>query len=291
MRKKVVVNSKRSPAADIWYRFCKNRTAMIGLIIITIIILLAVFADVICNYDLQAIKQFPLERLQPPSTQHIFGTDAFGRDLFARIIFGARYSLSFGIICTSLALFLGGLIGAASAFFGGIVDNIIMRVFDALMCIPGLLFMLAIISAFGPGLNNMMLAIVISSIPGYARMVRVIVLGIVRQDYIEASKAVGVRNFRIISWHVLPNAVGPIIVNAMMSIAGLIMSAAALSFIGMGIQPPAPEWGAMLSESMTYLRLYPHIVLFPGLAILLTALSFNLMGDGLADALDPRMKD
>lgn len=290
--KKITAMSRRqSQFADVWYRLRRNRTAMFGLIVLVIIFLFAIFADVIADYDSQVLEQYPEIRLQLPSWEHPFGTDSFGRDLFARIIHGARYSLSFGFICTFISLIGGGILGAASAFFGGRVDDVIMRILDAFMCIPGLLLALALVSALGPGLTNMMIAISISSIPPYARIVRSAVLTVVQQEYIEAARASGVGTFRTIVLHVLPNAVGTIIVNATMSIAGLILAAAGLSFIGMGIQPPAPEWGAMLSESTTYMRRFPHIVIFPGLAILITALSFNLLGDGLAEALDPRMRD
>jgi peptide/nickel transport system permease protein len=290
-KKTPAMGMKQSQWADVWYRLRQNKTAMIGLIVILIIFFFAIFAGLIANYDTQVLEQHAEARLQTPSLAHPFGTDQFGRDLFARIIHGARYSLSFGIICTFISLVGGGILGATSAFFGGKVDNWIMRAMDALMCIPGILLALALVAALGPGLTNMMIAISISSIPGYARIVRSAVLTVVRMEYIEAAKACGVGPIRTIMLHVLPNAIGTITVNATMSIAGLILAAAGLSYIGMGIQPPAPEWGAMLSESTTYMRLYPHLVIFPGLAILITALSFNLLGDGLTEALDPRMRE
>ena len=290
-KRKIVYDKKQSQLADIWFRLKKNRAAMIGLTIITIIILAAVFADVIADYDGRVIAQFPKERLQPPSAQHWFGTDAYGRDLFARIVHGARYSLAFGLICTAISLVGGGVLGATTAFFGGKIDYIIMRILDTIMCIPGMLLTLSLVAALGAGLKSIMIAISISSVPGFARVVRSVVLTVVRMEYIEAAKSLGVGTARTILYHVLPNAIGIIIVNAMMNIASLIMTAAGLSFIGMGIQPPAPEWGAMLSEAQGSMRLYPHVVLVPGLAIVVTALSFNLLGDGLSDALDPRMKD
>ena len=183
------------------------------------------------------------------------------------------------------------MFGATAAFFGGKVDALITFVADAVICLPSTLLSLCLVSVLGPGLRNLMIAIIISYTPSFVRIVRSIVLGITNQEYIEAAKAIGVPSLRNIFVHVLPNAVGMIIINATMNISSLILSAASLSFIGMGIQPPAPEWGAMLNDSLTYLRSYPHIVLFPGLAILLTSLSFNLLGDGLSEALDPRMKD
>ncbi len=290
-KKKVVLNNKQSQIADVWFRLRKNKTAMVGLFIIIIILFFALFADFIADYDTKVIEQNPVERLQGPSFKHIFGTDAYGRDLFARIVHGARYSLSFGVVCTIISLIGGGILGATSAFFGGKVDNIIMRILDAFMCIPAMLLSLSLVSALGPGLENIMIAISISSIPGFARVIRSVVLTVVREEYIEAARACGVSTTRTIILHVLPNAIGPIIVNATMNVAGLIMAAAGLSFIGMGIQPPSPEWGAMLSEAQIYMRLYPHLVFVPGLAIVITALSFNLLGDGLSEALDPRMKD
>lgn len=290
-RKAIILDRKHSQFSEVWYRLKKNKTAMFGLVVLAIIFASAILADVIANYDTKVLEQYPQERLQLPSWKHPFGTDAFGRDLFARIIHGARFSLAFGVICTIIAITGGGILGSASAFFGGKVDDIIMRAMDAFMCIPGMLLALALVSALGAGLTNMMVAISVSSIPPFTRVVRSAVLTVVQQEYIEAAKASGVGTLRIILLHVMPNAVGTIIVNAMMSIAGLILAAAGLSFIGMGIQPPAPEWGAMLSESTTYMRLHPHIVIFPGLAILITALCFNLLGDGLAEALDPRMRE
>lgn len=290
-KKNLVYDTGASPAADIWYRFRKNKAAMFGLVVIIIIVILALCADLIADYDTEVIAQNAAEKHQTPSLKHPFGTDHLGRDLFARIVHGARYSLLFGVVCTVIALSIGGIIGAVSAFFGGRVDNIIMRILDAFMCIPSMLLSLAMVAAFEPGLRSIMIAITIASIPGYARIVRSTVLTVVRQEYIEAARAVGVGTARSIVFHVLPNAIGPIIVNAMMSISGLIMSAAGLSFIGMGIQPPAPEWGAMLSEAQNSMRPYPHTVLVPGLAIVITALSFNLLGDGLSEALDPRMRE
>ncbi len=290
-KKYVVQAGKQSQLADVWFRLKKNKAAMCGLVVIIIIALLAIFADVIADYETKVIAQYPAERYQGPSLEHLFGTDAYGRDIFARVIHGARYSLMFGIVCTGVSLIGGALIGASAAFFGGRVENIIMRILDTIACIPAMLLTLSLVSAFGAGLESLMLAISIGSIPAFARVVRSVVLTVVRQDYIEAAKATGVGTFRTIVFHVFPNAIGIIIVDATMNIAGLIMSAASLSFIGMGIQPPAPEWGAMLSEAQAMMRLYPHTALFPGMMIVITALSFNLLGDGLSEALDPRMKD
>lgn len=290
-KKKVAKDSKNSQFRDIWIRFKSRKPAVIGLVVIILLILLALFADVLADYDSRAIAQYASQRLQGPSKSHIFGTDAYGRDLFARIIHGARFSLSFGIICVGIAMMGGCILGALSAFLGGKIDNLIMRALDVIMAIPGSIMMLALIAVLGVGFKNMLIAILITSIPGFARMVRSFVLNIVRQDYIEAAKACGVNNFEIIIFHVLPNAMALIIINAAMAIPGYIMAAAGLSFIGMGVQPPAPEWGSMINEATQYIRLYPHIAIFPGLFLVITSLSFNLLGDGLAEALDPTMKD
>ncbi len=277
--------------ADTWSRFKKNKTAMFGLIFLVILIFVTVFANQIADYETKAIMQNPHERLQPPSKEHWFGTDALGRDVFARTIHGARYSLSIGFIGTLASLIVSCLLGATVALYGGVVDNVVMRILDIFMSIPSMLLMLSIVAALGPGLVNMMIAIVISTIPGFTRIVRSVVLSIIGQDYIESAKASGAGNGRIIVFHVLPNAISVIIVEATMEIAGIIMAASGLSFIGLGVRPPAPEWGAMLSEAVNYMRLHPYLVIYPGLAIGLTALSFNLVGDGLAEAIDPRLKD
>lgn len=279
-----------SQIGEIWYRLRKNKAAMVGLGIIIVIILVAIFADVIADYDL-AIDTNPEDRLQGPSAEHWFGTDANGRDLLARIVHGSRYSLLFGFGCTFFAMVGGTILGAAAAFYGGKVDETITFIIDAIMCIPGMLMSLSLVAALGTGLVNLMLALTITGIPGFARLVRSIILGVTGQEYIKAAKAIGVSNIRTIFVHVLPNSVALIVVNAAMSIAGYILSASGLSYLGMGIQPPAPEWGAMLNDALQYVRTDPHIVIFPGLAILLTSISFNLLGDGLSEALDPKMKD
>lgn len=288
--KKLVKNTNPTQGQLIWERFCKNKMSMCALVVLIMIVFVAIFADVIADYETQAIAQNALERMQKPSAQHWFGTDNLGRDLFARVVHGARYSMIFGIVCTALALFGGCVFGATAAYFGGKVDSIICRIMDTFMCIPFMLLALSLVSALGSGLKSMTLAMVIASVPSFTRMIRSIVLTVVRQDYIEAARSCGSSHLSIIFTHVLPNAMGPIIVNATMNVAGLILSAAGLSFIGMGIQPPNPEWGYMLAEAMPNMRMAPHLVIFPGLAIIITALCFNLLGDGLADAFDPKRR-
>jgi len=279
-----------SPAADMWFRLCRNKAAMFGMVVIILLVLAATITEFIVDYS-DVISTNPDARLLSPSAEYPFGTDDMGRDILLRVFYGARYSLAFGIICTLLSLFFGAILGAVAAFFGGVTDTVITFIIDAVMCIPGMLLSLSLVAVLGVGFRNLIIAITISSIPSFARIVRSIVLGIVGQEYMEAARAVGVSSTRAIFVHALPNAIGLIIVNAAMNVSGLIMSAAGLSFIGMGIQPPDPEWGAMLSGALKYMRTYPHIVIFPGMAIVLTALSFNLLGDGLSEAMDPRMKE
>jgi peptide/nickel transport system permease protein len=281
---------KRSQAKDIWRRFRKNKTAILGLVIFTIIMLVVIFANVIVPYD-AAMKQNVAERLQSCSAKHWFGTDNFGRDIFARIVHGSRYSLLVGIGAVAIGITIGGILGSISGFYGGVLDTVIVKFMDMVMSIPLMLLVLSIVAALGTSLVNVLIAMMIANIPQYTRIVRSAILSVVDQDYIEAARACGTKNFGIIVKHVIPNAIGPIIVQATMAVGVMIINAAGISFLGMGIQPPTPEWGAMLNEGKSFMTTYPHIVLFPGLAIGLTAFSLNLMGDGLRDALDPRLKD
>ncbi|MCI6731567.1 MAG: ABC transporter permease [Lachnospiraceae bacterium] len=281
---------KRSQFVEIWQRLKRNKMAMVGLAILFILVLGAIFADVICDYDTMVIKQDIPNRLQGPSADHWFGTDEFGRDIFARIIHGSRVSLVVGIISVSIALILGGAFGAFAGFYGGKVDMVIMRVMDVFLAIPSILLSMTIVAALGTDLVYVMLAIGISSVPNYARIVRAAVMSVKDQEFVEASKAMGAGNATIIFKEILPNCLAPIIVQATLSVAGAILSTASLSFIGLGVQPPDPEWGAMLSSGRQYMRDALHLTLFPGLAIVITILALNLLGDGLRDALDPRLK-
>ncbi len=282
---------KTSQIGEVWRRLKKNKAAMLGLVIISIFILLAVFADVIADYDELAIQHNMSIRLQPPSKEHIFGTDHYGRDVFARIIHGGRISLSIGIITTAVSVFFGAILGSIAGFYGGRIDDIITRFTDAVMCIPAILLALCVVSALGNGMTNLVIAISISQIPGFTRVIRSVILTLRDQDYIRAARSCGTSDARIIYKHILPNAIGPIIVQATMAISNMILTAAGLSFIGMGVAAPAPEWGTMLSEAREQIRYAPYLIAFPGIAIVLNALSFNLLGDGLRDALDPRLKD
>ena len=283
-------NKKYSHSKETWRRFCRNKLAVFGLIVFCVILLLAIFADVIAPNGIE-LQMNMSEQLQPPSAAHLFGTDNFGRDVFARIVHGARYSLVVGLAAVIIGITLGGILGAVAGFFGGIVDSVIMRVMDTLMCIPYMLLVLSVVAALGAELKNVVIAIVISMIPIYTRVIRSSVLTVVGMDYIEAARSCGTPDRFIILRHVLPNAIGPVIVQATMSVGTTIISAASTSFLGMGIQPPTPEWGAMLSESKNFIATAPYLVLFPGLFIGFTVLALNLMGDGLRDALDPKLKD
>lgn len=281
---------KKSRAGEIWRRFRKNKLAVFGMILFSLILLASIFADLIVDYDI-AITQVAADRLQNPNAEHWFGTDNYGRDLFARIVHGSRNSLLVGFGSVAIGVVLGGLLGAVCGYVGGRFDAIVMRILDSVMCIPSTMLALAIVAALGTSLANVLLAMTISSVPRYCRIIRSSVLCVTGQTYIEAAHSCGTSDFQIIMTHVLPNAIGPIIVQATMGVGSAIIAAAGISFVGMGIQPPAPEWGAMLNEAKTFMTMYPYMVVFPGLAIGFTALGMNLMGDGLRDALDPKLKD
>lgn len=280
----------REQLAEFWRRFRKNKSAVAGLIILVLLIGTALFADLIVPYA-KCVEQVGADRLQGPSAAHFFGTDEFGRDLFARVVHGSRYSLFIGVATSLMALAAGAVLGASAGYFGGMVDNVICRIIDVFMCVPPILLSLAVVAALGTSVRNLIIAITISCIPGNVRLIRSVVLTVAEQDYVEVARSYGASNARIIFRYVLPNAMGPIIVNTTMAISDMILSAAGLSFIGMGIQPPSPEWGALLSAAQTYIFTSPYLLVFPGLFIILSSLSFNLVGDGLTDALDPKLKD
>ena len=282
-------SKKTNQMKEIWRRFRKSKTAMLGLCLLIFVLSIAIFADVITPYE-NAISQ-SADRLDSPSAAHIFGTDELGRDLFARIVHGSRYSLLIGVSTSVLALVIGGLLGAIAAYYGGWVDNIIMRLTDVVMTVPPILLSLAVVAALGGSLRNLLIAITISCVPSMLRLVRSVVLGVVDEDYIEAARSYGASDMRIILKYVIPKALGPIIVTTTMNVANMILSAAGLSFLSLGVQPPAPEWGALLSDAKTYMFTAPHLLYIPGIFIVIAALSFNLAGDGLRDALDPKLKD
>ena len=284
---------KKSPSlwSEVWRRLKKSKTAMIGLFIIILVVLAAIFADFICDYETQVIKQNIAGKLQLPSKEHWFGTDAYGRDLFARVVHGSRISLVIGLAATVGSVLISCLLGSVAGYYSGKVDNLIMRITDMFMAIPSELLALAIVASRGPGIFNLLIAVTIARIPPFTRITRASILTVVDQEYVEASRASGARDAYIIFRHILPNAMGPIIIQATMGVARMILTAAGMSFIGMGVQPPAAEWGSMLAEGRDYMRYNPYVAIFPGLAIILTSLSINLFGDGLRDALDPKLKD
>ena len=280
----------RSLWRDAWRRLRYSITARIGMVVVTIIILAAVLAPIVDPYDPKLDADLENSR-QPPSREHIFGTDRLGRDIFRRIVHGAGLSLSVGVVAVLVSGTGGTVLGLLAGYFGGVVDMVIMRLIDILMAFPGMLLAIAIVAVRGTGLFNTVIALSVVGVTGYARLVRSMVLSIRERDYIEAAHMVGVRDPRIIFRHILPNSLAPIIVSATMGIGGAILTAAALGFLGLGAQPPAPEWGVMVSDGVPFLRQTPHMVFFPGMAIMVTVLGFNLLGDGLRDALDPQMQE
>lgn len=280
---------KQSRVLEIWDAIRRNKAAMLGLVILLLFILITIFADLIAPYELVTTQTRDI--LQPPSAQHWFGADDLGRDVFARVIHATRVSLAIGLIATVLSVLVGGILGSVAGYKGGKLDEFLMRLMDALMCIPSTLLALAIVAALGTSMTNLILAITISSVPGVARVIRAVIINIVDEDYITAAISYSENDYRIITRYVLPNAVGPVIVYATMSISATILTAAGLSFIGMGVQPPTPEWGYMISEAQGSMRYASYLIMFPGFALLLASLAFNLLGDGLQDALDPKMRD
>ena len=282
-------NKGMGPWREMWYRLRKNKFAVVGLIIIIFLILVAIFADYIAPFTYR--QQDLLNRFATPNSTHWFGTDNFGRDIFSRVVYGSRVSLRVGLISVGIALIIGGTVGAIAGYRGGWFDSISMRIIDIMLAIPSMLLAIAIVSTLGGGINNVMIAVGIGSIPQYARIVRASVLSLKEQQFIEAARALGTKNNKIIFKHIVPNTLAPVIVQSTLGVASAILAAAALGFLGLGLEPPRPEWGAMLNDGRHYLRDYPHMTTFPGLAIMVTILSLNLLGDGLRDALDPRLKD
>ena len=282
---------KRSQLKSIVYRYKKNKLAILGAVIFIVLIIISISADLIVDFEKDAVAQNMKERLMTPNEDHIFGTDQYGRDIFARIIFGSRVSLFVGLITIAISLTFGSLIGATAGYYGGKTDDILMRIMDIFLAIPSLLLAISIVAALGPGMINLIIELSVSQVPRFARIVRSSILSIKDQEFIEAAKACGTKNSRIILKHILPNAMGPIIVQATLNMASTILNIAALSFIGLGIQPPTPEWGSMLSDVKTQMRYYPYLAIIPGIAIIIAVMSLNLIGDGLRDALDPKLKN
>lgn len=266
----------------------RNRAAMVGVVIIALFIVGAVFAPYLTSYDPAASR---LENaLQPPSAEHLLGTDELGRDLLTRLLYGSRISLNIGLISVAIGLAVGVPVGAFSGYYGGKLDLLTQRLIDIMIAFPGILLAIVVVSVLGIGVTNVMIATGIASVPIYARLVRGSVLSVKKTAFVAAAKAAGIRDRSIIFRHILPNCLGPIIVQSTFQIATAILWAAGLSFLGLGAQPPLPEWGAILSRGRMYMRVSHHITTFPGIAILLMVLGFNLLGDGLRDALDPKSR-
>lgn len=285
-----LANKRRSSAQEVWRNLKRNKGAMIGLVIIVLIIIVAIIAPVFYDYNLDIVKQHPSERLQHPNKNHIFGTDGFGRDIFSRVIYGARYSLAVGVVAVIVALIIGAISGIFAGYYGGKFEEIVMRIADIFGSIPSILMAICISTAFGQSIYVLMLAVGVVCAPAFCRVARAAVLTVGGQEYIEAARAAGARDWQIIFHHVIPNSLAPIVVQATMNVGSAITTASALSFLGLGVPMPAPEWGGMLSDARVYIRDYSYIALYPGLAIMVTVLAINLLGDGLRDAMDPKLK-
>ncbi len=274
---------------EIVRRFFKSKLAVFGLILFTVILFFAIFAGLFGTYQ-QSIDQNILQKLQKPSSEHWFGTDNYGRDLFLRCIYGARISLIIGISSSAVSAILGTIIGMSAAYYGGIYENIMMRLMDVFSAVPTILLAICLVAALGTNTTNLILAMSLARTPGFARMARGSALTVAGQEYIEAARCGGTGDIRIIFRQILPNAVAPLIVTFTGNVSGMILQTASLSFLGLGVPAPAPEWGAIISGAKGFMRAYPYMIWFPGLCILATALSISLIGDGLRDALDPKLK-
>lgn len=284
-----VQRKKKSQLKLVWIRYRKNKLAMVGLVIFAVLLIAIVSAPLYMDYS-KAITQSIKDAYQAPNAENIFGTDQFGRSLLARVVYGGRISL-FAALSTAVIAFFGGCtLGGMAGYFGGKVETVIMRFCDILMAIPGTLLAMSIVAALGPGLPKLLIALSITQIPRQARTVRACMLSLRNQEFIEAAKCYGTKNARMIIKHLLPNALGPLIVGEMMGLGGTILSIAAMGYLGIGIQSPTPEWGSIISENQASIRYYPYLGIVPGLAIMTAVLSLNFIGDGLRDALDPKMK-
>jgi len=280
---------KMGQIAEVWRRLKRNRAAIVGGIIVLLFVSIALLAPQISPYPPN--EGDLTKRLKPPSGEHLLGTDPLGRDLLSRVIYGARISLQIQIVAVSIAMVIGTLLGMVGGYYGGKFDHLIMRLMDILLAFPGIFLAISIIAVLGPGLTNLMLAAGIYSIPQFARIVRGSVISLKEKEFIEAARAVGENDFNILFRYLLPNSMAPIIVQTTLRMATVLLTASGLSFLGLGVQPPTPEWGAMLSNARAYLITAPHVATVPGLAIMLVVMGFNLFGDGLRDSLDPRLRD
>jgi len=283
-----VREQRRSPWWEVWRRLRRNKAALVGMTVVVLLVVVAVLAPVLAPYDPNQTNM--TQRLKAPSSAHPLGTDNFGRDMLSRVIYGSRISLYVGFVAVGIGAIFGGILGAICGYYGGRLDNFIMRCMDVLLAIPQIILAIAIVGALGTSLLNLMIAVGISQLPRYARVVRASALTVRGQEFVEAAKAVGASDARIIVENILPNCMAPIIVQSTLGVAQAILSAAALSFLGLGIQPPTAEWGSMLSSGRQFLRQAPYLTFFPGLAISIVVLALNIFGDGLRDSLDPKLR-
>lgn len=283
------IHPRTSQAAEVWRRLKRNRAAIAGGIIVLVFVAIALLAPWIAPYPPN--EGDLTKRLNPPGREHLLGTDPLGRDLLSRVIYGARISLEIQVAAVAIALVIGTFLGMVGGYYGGKFDNLIMRLMDILLAFPGIFLAIAIIAVLGPGLGNLMLAAGIYSIPQFARIVRGSVLTLKEKEFVEAARAVGENDFNILFRYLLPNSMAPIIIQTTLRMATVLLTASGLSFLGLGVQPPTAEWGAMLSNARAYLITAPHVATVPGLAIMLVVMGFNLFGDGLRDSLDPRLRD
>ena len=281
---------KQGQAKEILRRLRKDKGAMVGLAILIVLVLVIVFADQIAPYEM-SIKQDVFNKLQPPSAEHIMGTDTFGRDVLARLVHGARTSLTVALLASFTSCIFGSLLGAVAGYFGGRVDMLIMRALDIFMSVPDLLFTMVVVAALGASIPVLIVAMTLAYFTNYVRLVRSEVLNLCEQEYVEASRAGGASPMRIILTHIVPNAMGIILVNLTLNVASLVIYQSSLSFIGLSLPQPMPDWGSMLADARQYMLRAPYLMAFPAIAIVLTAFAVNLLGDGLRDAMDPRLKN
>lgn len=282
--------SRLSMKRLIWRQFKKNKGAMIGLFVITVIILVSLVSPLIWDYETDITGMDGSQRQLFPSSQHWFGTDTMGRDIFARVCYGARYSLLIGVVSVGISLLIGTTVGAIAGYYGGLIEAIIMFIVELFLMIPSILLTIVFVAVLGINLQNLMIALGLVTVPYFARNARASVMMVCGNEYVEAAKAMGANNLTILFTHVLPNALSPILVQATTRVGSVIVSAASFSFLGLGVPMPTPEWGAMLSDARQFMRDYPYQIMFPGIAIMITVLAINLVGDGLRDALDPKLK-
>ena len=282
-------NKKKSRLRDVWRQLKRNRLAVVALIVLIVLVLIAVLAPVLAPYP-YSLQNAKLTNAKP-SAEHLLGNDKLGRDMLSRLIYGSRQSLQMGVIAVAIAATIGIILGAVTGFYGGWVDNLGMRLLDIYQAIPMFLLCVSLAAIMGPSLRNAIIALGIGTVPGYARIMRASVLTVREKEYIEAAKAINTRNGGIIFEHIIPNAIGPLIVQITMGVGSCILAGSALSFIGLGVQPPVPEWGAMISDARSVMREHPTHALYPGICVMISVLACNLLGDGLRDALDPRLKN